>query len=85
MTVSRGGVRQGATRGEVSEAQLLVGAQVVQTQGACRTGACVSPTRTGPTVIAVAPNAVTKRRRDKSFRLRKRVTAKATTATGAGS
>ena len=83
MTVSREGVRQGATRGEVFEAQLLVGAQVVQTQGACSAGACVS--RPGATVIAVAPNAVTKRRRDKSFRLRKRVTAKPTTATGAGS
>lgn len=45
MTVSREGVRQGATRGEVFEAQLLVGAQVVQTQGACSTGACVTPTR----------------------------------------
>jgi len=29
MTVSREGVRQGATRGEVFEAQLLVGAQIV--------------------------------------------------------
>jgi|GEM_PF-5305833 len=45
MTVSREGVRQVATRGEVFEAQLLVGAQLVQTQGACRTGACVNPTR----------------------------------------
>ena len=29
MTVSREGARQGATRGEVFEAQLLVGAQVI--------------------------------------------------------
>jgi len=45
MTVSREGVQQVATRGEVFEAQLLVDAQLVQTQGACRTGACVSPSR----------------------------------------
>ena len=41
----RKGVGQVATGSEVFDAQLLVGVQVVETQGACRARASVDPTR----------------------------------------